>query len=256
MNPTDFDREIATTGYVVLPGVVPHGLVAGMLDALDFAYMRCRAVQKNNGVDEQTRGTVHHLPALQATFAHFLGVNPAWSYIERFFGGPYILNSFGGNFNFGGDNNYAGKVHRDIRTFSFPRRLLLNTLVMLDEFTAENGATWLLPGGQCLKEKPTDEAFFAAAVQVCAPAGSIVIWDSNLWHAAGANKTGVPRRSVTPMFSVPWFKPGFDYPRALGYDADLTETQRQILGYNARVPATLAEWYQPPEKRFYKGDQG
>jgi hypothetical protein len=29
-----------------------------------------------------------------------------------------------------------------------------------------------------------------------------------------------------------------------------------MLGYNARVPATLEEWYQPPERRMYKPGQG
>jgi hypothetical protein len=29
-----------------------------------------------------------------------------------------------------------------------------------------------------------------------------------------------------------------------------------VLGYNARVPATLDEWYQPPERRMYRSDQG
>ena len=53
-------------------------------------------------------------------------------------------------------------------------------------------------------------------------------------------------------------KQQFDYPRAVGYEnADsYPENFRQIVGYNARVPASLEEWYQPPEKRFYKKDQG
>jgi hypothetical protein len=35
-----------------------------------------------------------------------------------------------------------------------------------------------------------------------------------------------------------------------------SEQVRQLLGYNARVPSNLEEWYQPPEKRFYRRDQG
>jgi hypothetical protein len=35
-------------------------------------------------------------------------------------------------------------------------------------------------------------------------------------------------------------------------DSDL----RQIIGYNARVPASLQEYYRPVESRMYKTDQG
>ena len=175
--------------------------------------------------------------------------------IKEYFGGPYILNSFGGNFNEG--SNYASEIHRDIRSFQDPCPLL-NTLVMLDDFTEDNGATWLMTFGHILPDQPDDKLFHMHAQQVTAPAGSILLWNSNLWHRAGENKTGKPRRIVTPIYSRPWFKPGFDYCRSLGYPqvADLPETLRQVLGYNARVPASLDEWYQPPEKRMYRSDQG
>jgi hypothetical protein len=48
-----------------------------------------------------------------------------------------------------------------------------------------------------------------------------------------------------------------DYPRLVGYDriSSLSEKQRQLIGYNSRVPATYEEWYQPLERRMYKRDQ-
>jgi ectoine hydroxylase-related dioxygenase (phytanoyl-CoA dioxygenase family) len=84
------------------------------------------------------------------------------------------------------------------------------------------------------------------------------MFNSNVWHAGGDNQTDAPRRSVTPMFSKPFLKQQFDYPRAVGYDRadEFRPHVRQIIGYNARVPATLDEWYQPPARRMYRGDQG
>ncbi|PYS70516.1 MAG: phytanoyl-CoA dioxygenase, partial [Acidobacteria bacterium] len=88
--------------------------------------------------------------------------------------------------------------------------------------------------------------------------GSILLWDSNIWHAAGINRTEFPRRSLSILYSKPFMKQQFDYPRVVGYEEldALPEKLKQIVGYNARVPATLDEWYQPPDKRFYKKDQG
>jgi ectoine hydroxylase-related dioxygenase (phytanoyl-CoA dioxygenase family) len=130
-------------------------------------------------------------------------------------------------------------------------------LVMLDEFTEENGATYMLGGSHRMKERPGDDAFFRDATRAVGPAGSIVLFDSNLWHAAGTNRSSRPRRALTIAFTRPFIKQQLDYPRAMGYERDgLSPTLRQLLGYNARVPASLDEWYQPPEMRLYKRDQG
>ena len=87
---------------------------------------------------------------------------------------------------------------------------------------------------------------------------SIVVFDSNFWHAAGVNRSDRPRRALTLAFTRPFIKQQLDYARSLGYERgeSLSPTLRQLLGYNARVPASLDEWYQPPDKRMYQRDQG
>ena len=179
-------------------------------------------------------------------------------WLEQFFQGPYILNTYGGVLNLPNDVSYVGGVHRDLRTFSGDVHLMVQLLVMLDDFTEDNGATYLLNGSHRLREKPSDEVFFRDAVRAVGPAGSVVMFNSNLWHAAGINRSSRPRRALTIVFTRPFVKQQLDYPRALGYDrADsFSPTLRQLLGYNARVPASLEEWYQPPERRMYKRDQG
>lgn len=254
----EFDTTMVTRGWVILEGVVSAPLVDRMLDDMMRAYEACRAIQLRNGIGDATPGTVHHLVGQGESFLEYLEANPAGPWIERYFGGRYILNSFGGNINSRESGSYANNIHRDIRSFSGEHRLLLNTLVMLDAFTVENGATLLLPGAHRLAARP-DEAFFHRhCLPAVAPAGSVLLFDSNLWHAAGANRTDRPRRSVTPMYCRPFVKPGFDYPRALGYDRgpQFSEALRQVLGYNARIPASLEEWYQPPGRRMYRPDQG
>jgi len=156
------------------------------------------------------------------------------------------------------DVAYVGSVHRDLRTFSGDLRLMAQLLVMIDEFTEENGATYLFGGSHRLREKPSDEVFFKSAVRAVGPAGSMIMFNSNLWHAAGINRSDRPRRALTLAFTRPFMKQQLDYPRALGYARReaLSPTLRQVLGYNARVPASLDEWYQPPDKRLYKREQG
>lgn len=256
MDMTTFQSRMERDGWVVLENCVPRELIGWMREDMQFALGVCREIQEANGVADNTAGTVHHLPAIYScrSFLDFLETNPAHPYIEHWLAGKYILQSFGGNFNFP-ENSYASAIHRDIRRYQ-AEPLVVNTLVMLDDFTAENGGTWM--GAMIdLAHKPDVETFRRTAKQVIAPAGSILIFDSNLWHAAGQNLSNMPRRSVTPMFCRPYVKPGFDYCRALWpYVPQMSGRLQQILGYRARIPETLTQWYQPPEKRCYQGDQG
>lgn len=257
INGHNFTEKMNKDGFYIFENFIEKKLIERLIKDLNKSYLLCRRVQIKNGINDSD-GTCHHLIGQADSFmgclAEFEKLNP---FIESYFKGKYILNSFGGNI-LKGNSSYANKIHRDQRSFSGEFPLMLNTLVMLDDFTNDNGATWLSMGGHKLSDRPMKEMFFYNAVQAIAPAGSVVVFNSNLWHAAGENKTYKPRRSLTPLFCRPFMKPGFDYPRVLGYDYGHSYTPylRQVLGFNSRVPETLSEWYRPKEGRFYKGDQG
>lgn len=241
-------------GWVVYPYVVPPLLIERLREDVAYAWEVCREMQERNGVEKDADMTIHHILGIRPSFVELLdAMRPLDPVFEDFFGGKYILNSMGGSALTKGHTSYASRVHRDIRTFS-AEPVMLNTLVMLDDFTAENGATWICPF--FYEEEPSALTFSRMSRQAVGPAGSVLIFNSNFWHCAGKNTTDSPRRAITPMFCQPWRKPQFDYPAVLGERTDLSDYARQVIGYNARVPATLDEWYRPVNERFYKGDQG
>ena len=253
-----FNRIMKEKGWVLLEAIVPEDLVLRMIDDLQAAYLHCRKLQEKNGISLVTEYTVHHLIGQGHSFLEYLEAQYIHHYLEHYFAGNYILNSFGGAINNNSSENYAHRIHRDVRTFTHNFPLLLNTLFMLDDFTNDNGSTLVLSGSHHLEDKPDEDYFYSYAEKVLGPAGSILIFDSNIWHSAGKNETKRPRRSVTPMYSRPFIKQQFDYPRVMGNAwGDLqTESMRQLIGYNSRVPENLNEWYQPVEKRMYKPGQG
>ena len=254
--PRELIRELDERGWVMLPATLGSGQIACLTRDLEAAYREQRRLQILNGVGAGTDGTVHHLPLMGGSFLDLLESDVAGDLLAAFFGGPYILNTFGGVLNLPSGLSYVGNVHRDVRTFSGDVPLMAQLLVMLDDFTEANGATYLLGGSHRLSEKPRDDDFFRGATRAVGPAGSIVVFNSNLWHAAGVNTTTEPRRALTIAFTKPFIKQQLDYPRALGFDRqDFSPALRQLLGYNARVPASLDDWYQPPEKRMYRSDQ-
>jgi ectoine hydroxylase-related dioxygenase (phytanoyl-CoA dioxygenase family) len=166
-----------------------------------------------------------------------------------------ILNSFTALSNIPGEDKvFHKKVHKDIRGFSAEIPLMLNMLVMLDDFTVENGATLLLPGSHKIEPAPSDSDFHKNAIRATGSAGDIIIWNSNLFHASGTNTTDKVRRALPITFSLPYYKQLLDYPRAIGYDKYdfFNDEMRRMLGYDARVPATISEWYSPVSKLLYK----
>ncbi len=254
----DFAAQMENQGWFIFENVVDAALVKDLIVDLEKSYEIRRPIQIKNGVDANTEGTAHHLLADGGSFIELIRRAYLDEYLKSFFEGNYILNTFGGNLNLRKQFTYASVVHRDVRTYTREIKFLMNIIVMLDDFTLDNGATYLLGGSHLKQEKPTDEVFFATADRAVGKSGSIVLWDSNIWHAAGENRTDGPRRSLSLIYSKPFMKQQFDYPRSVGYEnAGLYSEQfRQIVGFNARVPASLEEWYQPPEQRFYKRDQG
>jgi hypothetical protein len=252
-----FHQEMDPKGWALFPAVLPQGQVESLRADLEEAYRVCRRVQEENGVAQQTDGTVHHVLHLADGFVSFIEGLPLVDYLTEYFGGKFILNSYGGVLNLPQEPSYVSNIHRDVRVFSREIPLMINMLVMLDDFTLENGATYLLSGSHRIPDRPEASVFFSQADRITGLAGSILLFNSNVWHCAGQNTTGAQRRALTLTFTKPFIKQQLDYPRVLPAErvAAASEQFRQIIGYKSRVPASLEEWYQPPERRFYQPDQ-
>jgi ectoine hydroxylase-related dioxygenase (phytanoyl-CoA dioxygenase family) len=153
---------------------------------------------------------------------------------------------------------FQNKFHMD-----FPRVLhgylaSVNMLFAIDAFTASNGGTIAVAGTHQRMAAPLAAELEAKAVPVECPAGSMLVFDSTLWHAAGANVSGEDRLGINHQFTRSWIKQQIDYVRALGDATVLRQKPRtqQLLGWYTRVVTSLDEFYQPEDKRLYRRGQG
>jgi ectoine hydroxylase-related dioxygenase (phytanoyl-CoA dioxygenase family) len=145
----------------------------------------------------------------------------------------------------------------------FPRHLegylaSINTFLAIDEFRCDNGATLLVPSSHQRAHAPDRPEMERTAVPARCPAGSMVVFDSTLWHAAGSNCSGRDRLAINQQFTRSFIKPQIDYVRALGDEAVLSRRPRtqQLLGWYTRVVTSLDEYYRPAGERLYRGGQG
>jgi Protein involved in biosynthesis of mitomycin antibiotics/polyketide fumonisin len=252
-----FDEVISEYGWITYENALSDELVNEINDSLLPAYEIRHKIQEANGIAKNMDGTLHHLVEKQLFTLKFLEQKYAHEQIIHFLKGNYILNSLGAVINVKNAQPYVQNIHRDIRTFTGSFKLMIQMMVILDDFTVDNGATYLLTGSHKYDKKPDDQYFFDNADRVLAKKGSIVLFDANLWHAAGKNYTDKPRRALTLAYTKPFMKQQMDYPRLLGYDfgQELNDHLKQVIGYNARIPANLNEYYQPVEKRMYQRTQ-
>ena len=188
---------------------------------------------------------------------YLLGIGLIDDIKKHFFKSNFILNSFSALNNIPNKQNFSRLVHRDIRAYSGKIPILLNMLVMLDDFTSDNGSTLLLPHSHKKDEVPSDEEFHKNCIKTLGKSGDVLLFNGNLFHASGLNQTDKGRMALPLTFTKSFYKQLMDYPRALGYKRinEFSEPIQQLLGYHARVPANLDEWYQADDKRFYKKNQ-
>jgi len=69
-----------------------------------------------------------------------------------------------------------------------------NAAWCVDEFTADNGATCFVPGSHRFHRPPGPDDH-PEVVPMEAPAGTLVVFESRLWHRTGHNRTADQRRA-------------------------------------------------------------
>jgi ectoine hydroxylase-related dioxygenase (phytanoyl-CoA dioxygenase family) len=127
----------------------------------------------------------------------------------------------------------AQVLHYEQGVYPLPRDrdVMLTALWALDDFTAANGATRVVPGSHL---RPAGRPDPGEAVPAEMPAGSVLLLSGRLYHGAGANATDRPRLGVVIDYLQPWLRPC----EAHALSADLAEVRQlpqrlqELLGFN------------------------
>lgn len=96
-------------------------------------------------------------------------------------------------------NANAEMLHVDVEQWAdgWP---LVGCILMIDAFTATNGATRFVPGSHLPQMNPTSLPAHENEVRACGPVGSLIIFNGSVRHGHGANLSGNSRRSVQLHF--------------------------------------------------------
>jgi hypothetical protein len=166
------------------------------------------------------------------------------SLIQLLIPGKFILNQQNGIINPPGESYNQAAWHRDLpyQHFVSTTPLAINALFCLDEFTQQNGATFVLPASHKSEAFSSSNFVEKNAIQIVAPAGSFLILDCMLFHCGGFNRTQLPRRAINHVYTIPFFKQQINLPRNMVESSNLVHRSLDILGFNYLEPQTIAEY--------------
>ena len=99
-------------------------------------------------------------------------------------------------------------------------------MVALDDFTAENGATTLVPGSHLWDDSKRPS--FDQTIPATMPAGSMIYFLNTVWHGGGANISNKRRRSLTIQYCQPWIRPIENMIVAMGWE-NLDAAPKKLL---------------------------
>ncbi|MBV8688036.1 MAG: phytanoyl-CoA dioxygenase family protein [Alphaproteobacteria bacterium] len=119
-----------------------------------------------------------------------------------------------------------------------------NVMVTLSNFTAENGATRMVPGSHrgpaplwTLDPKVMDNVNPEPieTVPATCPAGCAIFIDGRLWHSSGASSSDETRYSVTTYYTLPFIRQAELYPVSLHDDVyeSLSREERAMFGFKS-----------------------
>lgn len=115
-------------------------------------------------------------------------------------------------------------------------------MLAMSEFTAENGATLVIPGSHHWDDERPPR--YAEAVPAAMPAGSALVWLGGVYHGGGGNATDHPRTSLTVSLDLGNLRQEENQFLAVPRETVLAlpEEVQRLLGYD-RCPPGVG-WYE------------
>ena len=253
-NSADFIKSIATNGCQIVENILSVKQVSQLKMAVQEAIEIEKEYHKDNR-DDKDYGMVLLCSLYDDLFSDILDHTPLMQPFNDVLGEGCVIYAYTSSSMPPFKSNYSNRIHVDCPRVIPNYITNMGATILLDDFTDENGATWFMSGSHERMDVPEGE-FYEKAERLVYKAGSVWYFNARTWHAGGNNTTNQWRHAMTINMGRSWMKQRLDIPRAMrdaGKDISrLAKRAKQKLGFNAEVPASYSEYYQPFEKRKFK----
>ncbi|MGB5326548.1 MAG: phytanoyl-CoA dioxygenase family protein, partial [Pseudomonadales bacterium] len=241
-----FDRD----GYIIFEKVMDDAEVQRYRDAL--APWLGKNIQGRNNFEGYHTNRVYALLAKEPVFANMVTHPLALAFAEADLGTTCLLSALLA-INLQPGETVQPWHHDDGNIFiPTPRESFgVSAFWTLDDTTAENGATEIVPGSHKVSHAALAETMASVyqtgsrdpgadlharsdAIKAVMPRGSLMLCKGTLLHRGGANRSNKARMIVTPQYCPGWARQLENMIAAVPPEAaaKLPERTRQLIGYS------------------------
>jgi Phytanoyl-CoA dioxygenase (PhyH) len=224
-------EELRTDGYVILRDVLPGPVLEGVCAALR-PLLDQQAWGKGEFFGDRTR-RVHNILAKTRAVDPLVADPAVLELLRGTLSRPQvsIVNAIEIH-----PGETAQFLHQDDVVFPIARPhppVIVNTMWALTEFTAENGATRLVPRSQDATELDNDPVIVTAEMEP----GSVLVWSGGLFHGGGANCAQQPRLGLNVNYNCAWLRQQENQYLAIPKEiaATLSDEFLQLIGYDTHI---------------------
>lgn len=248
-------EAIRLAGYTILDGVLSAAELESARQRIEAVYDR--QVEEIGGRDKlEAIGDTYTAMCLLAYDDFFLNVatqTRVLRIVEVFLGDFYTLMLQNGIINVPqvGHDQTAGYWHRDLgyQHVTTSRPLGITALYCIDDFCFETGGTYVLPGSHRTEAFPSDEYVRAHEQAIEARAGSVILFDSMLYHRGGHNRSSRVRRGINNIYTLPLIKQQINLPSILKGKYRDDAFLSKLLGYASETDNNVVEFRRRRLKR-------
>ena len=228
-------EEFYNLGYTVIENALSAEELSTLKTELDRVYQQQEAEFGKENLKKINEENLARIPlAYSEAYAQLAGRKDLVSYVEKILGSFFVLHLQNGIINMPGEEHHQSSWHRDLpyQNWTSSEPLACNLYYCLDEFNPETGATFLLPFSHQFDQAPSVQYMEKHAIQVSAPAGSVILFNSMLFHKAGYNRSAnIIRRGINHVYVKPIIGQQIDMPAFLNGKYMDDEFLAMLFGY-------------------------
>jgi ectoine hydroxylase-related dioxygenase (phytanoyl-CoA dioxygenase family) len=255
-------EEISRNGYTILEDIISKKEVQFLQGGI-IEKIYTQQVEEIGGEKElKSIGDEHsvkHLLSYDNFFLDLITKQKVISLAGRFLPDNFILYLQNGVINFPKLDNPASTWHRDLphQHYTSSRPLAISALHIVDDFNEENGGTIVLPGSHKFDEFPSKRFALKHQKQITAKAGSVLVFDSMMFHQCGYNQSNNVRRSISHIYNLPLMKQQISLPKLLNGKHMEDHLLKRLLGYDNEPAENVLQYRkQKIESRGGKSGEG
>ena len=201
-----YAKQIDTDGYAILEGVIEPDFVDALVADLERLERELEIVPAKNRFEGTRTVRIYNLLVYGKLYERIPVHEHVLPVVERVLDPGCLVSSLSSIAICGEEKPQP--LHADDQLIPLPRPhvpIVCNTMWALTDFTAENGATRIVPGTHRSPDLPDYFGQYDAKPAVM-PKGSVMVYNGSMWHGGGANRTGARRIGVAMNYCAGYIR--------------------------------------------------